>query len=228
MTPDWQDKLRAGADVLGVPISPTQAATLATFCDRLVEWNAKIDLSSIKDPDEIREKHFLDSLAGVTLLRESDRRIGDLGSGGGFPGIVLAILEPGRHVVSVESRTKKGVFQRQVARELGLRNFEVRTERIEDAGFDADLLTARALADLDELLRLTARWLGKGSSLLAYKSSRADAELAAAAPRMAKAGIAVVERRDFVLPESKEPRVLLRLSAPVAAATTGRAGSPGR
>lgn len=213
MTPAWKDALIAGASALGVPIDSTKAELLARFCDRLLEWNAKIDLSSITDPDEVREKHVLDSVAGVALLRATDLRIADLGSGGGFPGVVLAIVEPSRKVVSVESRGKKGVFQRQAARELGITNIEVRSERIEALELEPppDVITARALADVDELVRLTERWLRKGSHLLAYKSSKVDEELAAAEPRLAKAGVRVLERKDFSLPGSGEPRTLLRL-----------------
>jgi len=214
VTPAWKEALAAGAAALPVPIAPATVDALATFCDRLLEWNAKIDLSSIKDPDEIRAKHVLDSLSGFLLLRPADVRVADLGSGGGFPGVVLAIADPARRFVSVESRTKKAVFQRQVARELGLKNLEVLGERIEDVTKKIerpDVVTARALAELDELLRLTDSWLAEGTHLLAYKSSKADEELSAAATRMAKGGFVLLDRKDFALPETGEPRTLLRI-----------------
>ena len=225
MTKAWLDRLAEGASALGVPLGADALASLGRFADRLVEWNARIDLSAIKDLDEIREKHFLDSLAGVPLLRSADRRIVDLGSGGGFPGVALAIVCPDRAFVSVESRSKKAVFQRQVARELGLTNLEVRAERIESLDLDApDLFTARALADLDALVEMTERWLAAGSHLLAWKASRLDAELAAAKPRLGEHSLEVLDRSDFVLPESGEPRALVRLgrtSVPDAAGTSG-------
>lgn len=211
VTPEWKEALASGAARLGHPLDAARVESLARFCDRLLEWNAKIDLSSITDPDDVLEKHVLDSLSGLALVRPGDLRLADLGSGGGFPGVVLAIVEPERHVLSVESRGKKAVFQRQVARELGLTHLEVRSERIEALVMDPpDLITARALADLDELLRLTDRWLRQGSHLLAYKSSRVDEELRAAKPRMSKGGILVLERKDLTLPRG-EPRTLLRL-----------------
>lgn len=213
MTPAWQSALATGAASLGVTLAPEVVARLATFADRLIEWGAKIDLTSIKDPDEIREKHFLDSLAGLPLLRERDRRLADLGSGGGFPGVVLAIVDPGRHVVSVESRSKKAVFQRQVGRELGLPNLEVHAERIENlASLERpDLVIARALADMDELVRLSERWLSAGAELLAWKSSKIDEELAAARPRIERLGLRILDRKDLTLPESGEPRTLVRV-----------------
>lgn len=213
VTPAWKEALVKGAGELAHPLDGAKVDALALFCDRLLEWNAKIDLSSITDPDEIREKHVLDSLSGFALLRPTDLRIADLGSGGGFPGVVLAIVDPARRVLSVESRGKKAVFQRQVARELGLTNLEVRAERIEALQMDPpEVITARALADLDELVRLTERWLTGGAShLLAWKSSKVDEEIGAAGPRLAKTGVRVLERKDLKLPGSGEPRTLLRL-----------------
>lgn len=212
MTPEWKAALARGATTLGVPLEAATVERLATFADRLLEWGAKIDLTSIKDPGEIREKHFLDSLAGAALLLERDRRIADLGSGGGFPGVVLAILDPDRRVVSVESRSKKAVFQRQVGRELGLANLEVHADRIEALTIPApDLVTARALAELGELLRLSESWIAGGAQLLAWKSTKVDQELVAAKGRMDRLGLQVLERKDFALPESGEPRTLLRI-----------------
>lgn len=207
----WVEKLVAGAGTLGVALDAPAAARLARFADRLVEWGAKMDLSSIDDLDAIREKHFLDSLAGLPLLDRPGRLI-DLGSGGGFPGLVLAIVRPDLQVLSVESRSKKGVFQRQVARDLGLKNLEVRTARIEEVAASEPApawVTARALADLSALLELAKPWLAAGSRLLAWKSSKVAEELAAAAPAMSAAALTVLARRDFALPESGDPRTLV-------------------
>lgn len=215
VTPAWKEALAKGATALGASLDAAAVEALALFCDRLLEWNRKIDLTTITDPDQVREKHVLDSLSGIPLLRANDRRLADLGSGGGFPGVVLAIADRSRQVVSVESRTKKAVFQRQVGRELGLSNLEVLGVRIEELSIARpDLITARALASLDELLRLNEAWIEDGAQLLAYKSSKADEELALAKGRMAKLGVFVLDRKDFALPESGEPRTLLRIGRP--------------
>lgn len=212
MTPEWKATLATSAAAVGVTLDPASLDALALFCDRLLEWNRKIDLTTITDPGAVREKHIVDSLAGVPLLRAGDRRLADLGSGGGFPGVVLAIVDRSRQVVSVESRTKKAVFQRQVARELKLTNLEVLDQRIEDLSIPRpDLLTARALADLDELIRLNEARLEEGAHLLVWKSSKVDEELRGAKARIARLGLVVLDRRDFALPESGEPRTLLRL-----------------
>ena len=212
MTPDWKSALGTSAAAVGATLDAVALDALALFCDRLLEWNKKIDLTTITNPDQVREKHVVDSLAGVPLLRSGDRRVADLGSGGGFPGVVLAIVDRSRQVVSVESRTKKAVFQRQVARELKLTNLEVLDQRIEDLSIPRpDLITARALADLGELVRLNEAWLEEGAHLLAWKSTKVDEELAGAKARIERLGLVVLDRKDFALPESKEPRTLIRL-----------------
>ncbi len=207
----WIERLVEGSATLGVTLDAANAARLATFADRLAEWGAKMDLSSIEGLDEIREKHFLDSIAGLPLLDRPGRLI-DLGSGGGFPGVVLAILRPDLDVLSVESRSKKGVFQRQVARELGVKNLEVQTARIEEVAASEPApvwVTARALADLSGLLALAKPWLAGGAGLVAWKSSKVDEELAASAAEMAAERLAVDKRREVRLPESGDPRTLV-------------------
>ena len=210
----WVDKLVTGAATLGIALTPDTAAKLARFADRLVEWGAKMDLSSIDDLAAIREKHFLDSIAGARVIDRGAGSLVDLGSGGGFPGLVLAILDPALRVLSVESRSKKGVFQRQVARDLALPNFEARTARIEDVVAREPAptwITARALADVVALIELAGPWLADGATLVAWKSSKLDEELVAASKALADCGLTIARRDVFSLPESGDPRTLLVL-----------------
>ncbi len=213
MTPAWIEKLIEGSAALGVALDGPTAEALAKFADRLLEWGAKMDLTSITDPGEIREKHFLDSLAAVPLLGEA-KEIVDLGSGAGFPGLVLAAILRNAKVLSVESRSKKSVFQRQVIRELGLANATAETARAEEViakHAPPTFVTARALTDLDDLIRLTEPWLAKGTTLLAFKASGVDEELAKAKARIERLGLAI-ERRDWKLPESGDPRTFVLAS----------------
>ena len=151
MTPEWLEKLTSGAQSLGIVLDHEAAQRLGIFADRLIEWGSKMDLSSIDDPDGIRERHFLDSLSGLDSFA-GEGEVADLGSGAGFPGLVIAAVRPELRVVSVESRSKKGAFQRQVVRDLGLRNVEVVSLRAEDVVAvrpPPRWVTARALSDLD-------------------------------------------------------------------------------
>lgn len=208
MTPAWSETLARGAVAMGVPLEAAALDRLTRFADLLLEWNKKMDLTSITDPDEVREKHFLDALAGLPAFAGEGVLV-DLGSGPGIPGLVLAAVRPDLKVVSVESKSKKGVFQRQVIRALGLKGTEVRTERMEDVIATTPAptwVTARALTDLDGLVKATKPWLEKGTVLVAYKSAKVDEELAAAEK---STRLRITQRLDLTLPESKDPRTIL-------------------
>ena len=155
---------------------------------------APIALTAVRDVTAAVEVHVADSLAGlrVEALRSAGR-IADLGSGGGFPGLVLAIALPDARVALVESVVKKAVFLRDTAAELGLADrVEVIPERAEswaDGLGAADVVTARALASLPVLLEYASPLLREGGVLVAWKGARsadeeADGEAAAAALAM--------------------------------------------
>jgi len=162
---------------------------LGIFARLLRQANERVNLTRISTDEGIRVRHFCDSLAGLDLVlnaaHEDCRQvvIADIGSGAGFPGLVLAIAAPRVRVVSVEATGKKVRFQERVVRELGLDNVELVQGRAEDVGRDADFrgkfdaVTARAVADaavLAEvgmpLLRVTGRllmWKGPGEDMAA-------------------------------------------------------------
>ena len=218
MTSGWIEKLCAGAAALSAPLDERAAGKLALFADKLLEWGKKMDLTSITDPDEVREKHLLDSLAGAAILSGT---VVDIGSGAGLPGLVLAIARPDLKVMSVESRAKRCVFQRQMIREVGIPNASVVEARAEDVVAKEpapEWVTARAVADLAALVRLVDPWLRAGSALLAYKGPKEEL-LGAADLR--------VETRRFALPESHDPRSLVivrRADAPPAPPAPRAAG----
>jgi 16S rRNA (guanine527-N7)-methyltransferase len=182
---------------------PAAAATqLATILDLVATEPTSI--TTIRDPARAVEAHVADSLAGLALSPvRSARTIADLGSGGGFPGLVLAAALPGAQVALVESVAKKCAFLTRAAAAAGLQNATVVNARAEewDAGRDAnDVVTARALAPLNVILEYAAPLLAVGGSVVAWKGRRDAAEEldgAAAAARLglsAPAAVAVPPR----------------------------------
>jgi 16S rRNA (guanine527-N7)-methyltransferase len=170
---------------LGLAVSPAQSDLLQGFIALLQRWNGTYNLTAVRDPAQMLVQHLADCLAVVPALRRQRdasgaTRLLDVGSGGGLPGVVLAILEGSLLVTCVDTVGKKAAFIRQVAAELGLRNLHAEHARVEHltvAPFD--IVTSRAFASLFDFTALTRRHLAPGAVWMAMKGKRPDDELAA-------------------------------------------------
>jgi len=184
-------------------VSRETVARLEAYAGLLKRWSGRINLVSRNTLGDLWRRHFLDSAQLLPLLPEKTRSLVDLGSGAGFPGLVLAILGvPG--VQLIESDKRKGIFLREAARLTGT-PVKIVDSRIEAAKPDpADVVTARACAPLDKLLPLAQRFIGPNTVCLFLKGEQAADELTAA-------------RRDWKmaatqLPSRADPRgVILKL-----------------
>jgi 16S rRNA (guanine527-N7)-methyltransferase len=153
---------------------------LRQFAGLLLRWNATLNLIAARDEDVVWERHIADSLQLVPLLPPAIERAVDLGSGGGFPGLVLAIAT-GVQFDLIESDRRKASFLRTAILETGAAAV-VHNIRIEDATVPpAPLVTARALAPLPRLLPLASRFLADDGVCLFLKGAKVEEELAAAA-----------------------------------------------
>lgn len=172
--------LDRGLSALGLALPRTARDRLIAYAGLLAKWNKVYNLTAIRDPEQIVTHHLLDSLAVVPHLGAIGR-IADVGSGGGLPGIVLAIACPQLWVSSIEAVGKKASFQQQVRIELGLENFSVMAERVEsvrpDLPFDA--VISRAFSSLSDFAGLTRHLLRDGGQWLAMKGVYPDDEIAA-------------------------------------------------
>jgi 16S rRNA (guanine527-N7)-methyltransferase len=158
------------------------------YLNLLIKWNAAYNLTAVRDPAQMQTQHLADCLAAVAPLRRelggaNSPRILDVGSGGGLPGVVLAIAEPGWDVTCVDAVGKKAAFIRQVAGELALTNLHAEHARIETLNAMLfDVITARAFASLVDLTRLTRHVLADRGLWMAMKGKRPDDEIAALTP----------------------------------------------
>ncbi|MBY6204481.1 16S rRNA (guanine(527)-N(7))-methyltransferase RsmG [Halomonas denitrificans] len=170
------DRLQRGASALGQTIPDPIRDRLVAYLAELVRWNAAYNLTALKDPLEMVDRHLVDSLSLRPHLEGS--RILDAGTGAGLPGLVLAIAEPDRRFVLVDSNGKKVRFLRHVQRSLGLTNVEAVHGRLEALDLDPppDELTARALAPLPRLVEWLAPWIDAGAPLKAMKADLDPAE----------------------------------------------------
>lgn len=155
------------------------------FLSLLAKWNAAYNLTAVREPPQMRTQHLADCLAVVGPLRRhlgagTAARIVDVGSGGGLPGVVLAVSDPAWDVTCIDAVGKKAAFIRQVAAELALPNLHAVHARIEShRGARFDVITSRAFASLADFTRLTRRLLKPAGVWLAMKGKRPDDELAA-------------------------------------------------
>ena len=165
-------------------VSRETMARLEGYAATLVKWNPRINLVAPASVDTLWTRHILDSVQVFSCIDVKAGHWADLGSGGGFPGLVVAILAaekaPQLRVTLVESDQRKATFLRTVLRETGV-TAEVRSDRIEAlAPLDAQILSARALAPLPKLLEFAARHLAKDGVALFQKGANWQKEIAAA------------------------------------------------
>ena len=175
------EELAQGALELGVEVSPKQQQQLLAYLALLIKWNKAYNLTAVRDPDEMVSRHLLDSLSVQPFVVAAGDNWLDVGSGGGMPGIPLAILFPERRFTLLDSNGKKTRFLTQVKLELKLANLEVIHSRVEafkpEQAFSG--IVSRAFSSLEDFANWT-RHLGDGQSQwLAMKGVHPDDELQA-------------------------------------------------
>ncbi|MDR2364896.1 MAG: 16S rRNA (guanine(527)-N(7))-methyltransferase RsmG [Zoogloeaceae bacterium] len=174
-------QLERGIAALGVELPEGAPEKLLAYRDLLIKWNRTYNLTALKTPADILTRHLLDSLAilpWVDSLEPLSSAL-DVGSGGGLPGLVLAIARPRLRWMLADAAQKKAAFLRQAAIELALPQVEVACARVEHLTGRHSLVLARAFAELKHFVALTRHLLAAGGHWLAMKGQRPDAELAA-------------------------------------------------
>lgn len=188
--------LREAARTLGLDLSETQLQQLLDYLGLIQKWNKVYNLTAVRDPQAMLVQHLVDSLSLIPALRRHlatataadptarpGLRLMDVGSGGGLPGVVVAICEPGLDVSCVDAVAKKASFIQQVAAELRLPNLHGLHARVEDLKMPPfDVITSRAFASLLDFTTLTRQHLKPGAIWLAMKGQHPDDELAALPP----------------------------------------------
>jgi 16S rRNA (guanine527-N7)-methyltransferase len=224
--PDWS-RLIQGAESFGVALDAAQVEALQLYLRRLREWNARFNLTAIQDPDEILVKHFLDSLSCALVFDfQEARSLVDVGTGAGFPGLVLKIAYPHLDVVLLDAVQKRLNFLQHVADELGLKQLRTVHARAEDAATSTprpgtpttprlreqfDVVTARAVSRLAVLAEWTVPFARVGGAVLAMKGPEPAEEVQEAerALKLLGAGSPVV--RELQLPGTDLGRSLIRI-----------------
>lgn len=201
------------AEGLGVGFEEGDVEKLGRYLFVLLETNTKFNLTAIKEEEAAWMRHILDSLSLLPFL-EGSKKVIDVGSGGGLPGIPLAITQPGVHFTLMDSTGKKTRFLEMVVADLGLENVKVMQGRAELVGQDADYrerfdtAIARAIGPMNVLLEYTLPLIEVGGRLLAMKGGRAEEELKACGDGLMMLGGGEVEVYE-TMPELDDEAVVV-------------------
>ncbi len=236
MTSD-ADVLVAGAESLGIALSAEQVAQFERYQALLLEWNERMNLTAVRDPEAIQGRHFVDSL-GCTLATGdlNGQLLIDVGSGAGFPGIPLKIFFPELRLRLLESVGKKRDFLQAAIDVIGLTDAEVIGGRAEDAGQNAaqrevyDWAVARAVARLGTLVEYLLPLVRVGGHILAQKGQQAAVEVSEAAEGIALLGGGVPKLIPVQLAGQEAPSylVLIEKIGPTPDPYPRRAGVPAK
>jgi len=213
--------LMTGASEMGLELAADTAETLLCLVDELQAGNAQFNLTAIRDRPGMLRKHILDSLSLQPHLRGA--RVADVGTGAGFPGMPLAIVNPQRHFSLIEATAKKARFVFQSAERIGCDNVEVVRARAETYRPDVlyDTVVARALSSLADFVAYAGHLCAPDGRLLAMKGKRPDEEISAI-PKSFR----VVAVHRLKLPGLDDERHLVELCRMRGAAYPPKTGKP--
>jgi 16S rRNA (guanine527-N7)-methyltransferase len=218
MIPDsGMETFAASAELLlEAPLSGEQIRDFRSYEEFLLEWNRRVNLTAISGREDVRVKHFLDSISCLKVLTpRPGMRVVDVGTGAGFPGIPVKIAAPGIRLTLVESTGKKADFCRRLVGRLGLRDVTVLHARAEDIGRDPahreeyEWALARAVAELSILAEYLLPLVKVGGRVLAQKGASGPAEAHSAANALGLLGGTVERIEPVELPGIAETRYLI-------------------
>jgi 16S rRNA (guanine527-N7)-methyltransferase len=213
-----QQRLADAAQALGIEMDAARASALLAYMAQLERWNRTYNLTAVRDPDQMLVQHLFDSLSVLGPMEQAlqgvlprvQATIVDVGSGGGLPGVVLAIMRPQWQVYCVDAVEKKMAFVRQMSRVLTLPNLQAVHARVETLDpFNADIVVSRAFASLLDFATLAGVHVAQGGHLLGMKGREPEEEIGAL---QAGAGWNVERIEPLTVPELDARRCLVWMS----------------
>lgn len=212
MSERGKELLITGAASLGLNLTTAELGKFYALAAELKKWGRKINLTAIREDEDIAVKHFIDSLTLLRIIGVKGDLL-DIGSGGGFPAIPLKIVCHKLHVVSVDAVEKKIIFQRHVARQLGLTRFEALHSRAEELSARHsgcfDWVVSRAFTDVPTFVRIALPLLTEGGRIIAMKGRDGREEVVAAQSALHEMGVEVSEIVELRLHGSGDLRALI-------------------
>ena len=178
----FEEEMSKKSKILGVRFSVEQIEQFYKYMNLLIEWNEKMNLTAITEPKEIILKHFIDSITILKYIDDNSKLV-DVGTGAGFPGVPLSIMNPTLKITLVDSLNKRLIFLQEVVKELNLKNIEIVHARAEEFGQNKnyrekfDIATSRAVANLATLSEYLVPLVKIGGKIISMKASNAKEEI---------------------------------------------------
>ena len=213
---EFIEKMQEKSKDLSVRFLVEQAEQFFDYMNLLIEWNERMNLTAITDPEEIILKHFIDS---ITILKdiEDGSKVVDVGTGAGFPGIPLSIMNPTLKITLVDSLNKRLIFLQEVVNKLGLKNIEIVHARAEEFGQNKkyretfDIATSRAVANLATLSEYLIPLVKVGGKVISMKAAEAQEEINEAKKAIEVLGGKIEKIDEFNLPQSDIGRTVVTI-----------------
>lgn len=194
---------------LGIELTKEQLNQLDKFYKLLIEWNNKINLTRIVDEEEVYLKHFYDSLTIVKVVDLKEKKtLCDVGTGAGFPGVVLKIVYPNLKVTLVDSLLKRVNYLNEIIKELELTDIEAIHVRGEDFRGNFDVVTSRAVANIEKLIKYTMHLIDNNGVFIALKGN-IDNELIDPVKQKIEKKYKIIKIEKFKLPIEESQRSIL-------------------
>ena len=208
-----KNKLEEYLKISDIVLNEKQIENLIKYLDLLIETNKVMNLTAIREEESILEKHFIDSLLLTKIIREDEKNIIDIGTGAGFPGLVLSIVYPDKNFLLVDSVKKKISFINTVIEKIGLKNVKTSTERAEELIKDNrekfDVALCRGVANLRIILEYLIPFLKVNGRFLPQKLNINELEESKNALKTLNSEI--INIYNFRLPISRDERIILEI-----------------
>lgn len=210
----FEEEMSKKSKILGVRFSVEQIEQFYKYMNLLIEWNEKMNLTAITEPKEIILKHFIDSIMILKYIDDNSKLV-DVGTGAGFPGVPLSIMNPTLKITLVDSLNKRLIFLQEVVKELNLKNIEIVHARAEEFGQNKnyrekfDIATSRAVANLATLSEYLVPLVKIGGKIISMKASNAKEEINDAQKAIEVLGGKIEKIEEFDLPESDIGRTII-------------------
>ena len=211
---EFINKMKENEKYFDFHFSVEQLEQFFAYMNLLIEWNEKMNLTAIVEPNEIILKHFIDS---ITILKEIDNnsKIIDVGTGAGFPGVPLSIMNPTLKITLADSLNKRLIFLQEVVNQLGLKNIEIIHARAEELGKNKkyrenfDVATSRAVANLSTLSEYLIPLVKVGGKIISMKAGGEQEEIEAAKKAIKILGGKIEGIEEFKLPQTEIERTII-------------------